>query len=190
MYFHGRRGDGERGQHTGVATSADGINFKVEGSYLGMPYFRVFDWNGSFLAVAKRGNESGAIYLSAEATKGFTEGRDMIPLMRHAAILPREDDFLVFFSRIGDAPERILVSRMSVGDDWRDPSLSEPVDVLLPEKTYEGVDVPITPSKAGPTERAHQLRDPAVFSEDGKTYLFYSVAGESGIALAELEVSH
>jgi hypothetical protein len=31
-----------------------------------------------------------------------------------------------------------------------------------------------------------QLRDPAIFREDGKTYLLYSIAGESGIAVAEL----
>jgi hypothetical protein len=32
-----------------------------------------------------------------------------------------------------------------------------------------------------------QLRDPAIFEDDdGRTYLLYSVAGESGIAIAEL----
>jgi hypothetical protein len=31
-----------------------------------------------------------------------------------------------------------------------------------------------------------QLRDPAIFREDGRTYLIYSVAGESGLAIAEL----
>ena len=30
------------------------------------------------------------------------------------------------------------------------------------------------------------LRDPAIFSEDDRTYLLYSVAGESGIAIAEI----
>jgi hypothetical protein len=32
----------------------------------------------------------------------------------------------------------------------------------------------------------NQLRDPAIFEEDGRTYLLYAVAGESGIAIAEL----
>jgi hypothetical protein len=31
-----------------------------------------------------------------------------------------------------------------------------------------------------------QLRDPAIYQEDGRTYLLYSVAGEHGIAIAEL----
>jgi len=30
------------------------------------------------------------------------------------------------------------------------------------------------------------LRDPAIFEEYGRIYLLYSVAGESGIAIAEL----
>ena len=34
--------------------------------------------------------------------------------------------------------------------------------------------------------RVRQLRDPAIFREDRKTYLLYSVAGESGLAIAEL----
>jgi hypothetical protein len=32
-----------------------------------------------------------------------------------------------------------------------------------------------------------QLRDPAIFPENGKTYLLYSIAGENGIAIAELK---
>jgi hypothetical protein len=37
---------------------------------------------------------------------------------------------------------------------------------------------------AGPVR---QLRDPAIFREDGRTWLLYSVAGENGIAIAELK---
>ena len=36
-------------------------------------------------------------------------------------------------------------------------------------------------------ERVRQLRDPAIFRENGQTYLLYSVAGEQGIALARLQ---
>ena len=35
--------------------------------------------------------------------------------------------------------------------------------------------------------RVNQLRDPAIYQEDDKTYLLYSVAGENGLAIAELE---
>ena len=51
----------------------------------------------------------------------------------------------------------------------------------------EGADAPLEPSirsvAYGPV---NQLRDPAIFVEDGRTYLLYAVAGETGIAIAEL----
>jgi len=34
--------------------------------------------------------------------------------------------------------------------------------------------------------RGNQLRDPAIFEENGRVYLLYAVAGESGIAIAEV----
>jgi hypothetical protein len=34
--------------------------------------------------------------------------------------------------------------------------------------------------------RVHQLRDQAIYSEDDKTYLLFSVASESDIAIAEI----
>jgi len=33
-----------------------------------------------------------------------------------------------------------------------------------------------------------ELRDPCIFEENGKFYLFYTIAGEMGIALAEVDV--
>jgi hypothetical protein len=33
-----------------------------------------------------------------------------------------------------------------------------------------------------------ELRDPAILEDEGRTWLFYSIAGESGLAAAEIEV--
>jgi hypothetical protein len=53
---------------------------------------------------------------------------------------------------------------------------------------YEGVKLPLVPSANGPLMvPARQLRDPGIFEEDGKRYLLYGVAGEQGIAIAELK---
>ena len=62
-------------------------------------------------------------------------------------------------------------------------------EVLRPETIYEGADLPVKPSVAGAMKgRAHELRDPGIFVDaDGRVYLLYSVAGESGIAIAELQ---
>jgi len=62
-----------------------------------------------------------------------------------------------------------------------------PIVVLEPELDYEGWGLSLLPSVRGLAhEPVCQLRDPAVFEEANRTYLLYSVAGENGIALAEL----
>jgi hypothetical protein len=95
---------------------------------------------------------------------------------------------LVFYSMVGDNPERILLSEIELGRDWMAWSETKPVDVLEPEFDWEGANLPLEPSvrgfAAGPVR---QLRDPAIFVEDGHTYLLYSVAGESGIAIARID---
>ena len=54
---------------------------------------------------------------------------------------------------------------------------------------YKGADLPLTVSIEGAAkQRFRELRDPAVFEENGKLYLLYTVAAESGIAIGELKV--
>jgi len=59
--------------------------------------------------------------------------------------------------------------------------------VLEPESEYEGADLPLETSvRNWAPERVRQLRDPAIFREGENTHLLYSVAGEAGIAIAEI----
>ncbi len=62
-------------------------------------------------------------------------------------------------------------------------------EVLRPETDYEGASLPLKKSVAGAMKgRENALRDPAIFVDtDGRVYLLYSVAGESGIGIAELK---
>ncbi len=63
------------------------------------------------------------------------------------------------------------------------------MSVLRPEEPWEGTDRPSVPSVRDAINlRVNQLRDPAIFEEDGRIYLLYSVAGEAGIAIAEIEI--
>lgn len=51
----------------------------------------------------------------------------------------------------------------------------------------EGTNFPLAPSARGEVkEPVRQLRDPALFESKGHAYLIYAVAGESGLAIAEL----
>jgi hypothetical protein len=69
---------------------------------------------------------------------------------------------------------------------WR---ASDPEEVLSPTLEYEGGNLPLKPSEFSlAPEPVRQLRDPGIFRDGNRTYLLYSIAGESGIAIAELKL--
>ncbi|MFN8526673.1 MAG: hypothetical protein U0821_26515 [Chloroflexota bacterium] len=187
MYFHGAdQPSGARGsvQHTRVALSDDGVTFTAAAELLGRPYFRAFSWGGYVYALGM----PGVLYRSKDGLTAFEEGPTLFtPNMRHSAFKLDGDTLSVFYTNAGDAPEQILMSTIELAADWRAWRTTDPVAVLAPEMPYEGSDQPIEPSKRGLVHGpVHQLRDPAIFREDGRTYLLYSVAGEHGIAIAEI----
>jgi len=188
MYFHGPVKAVNR-QVTLAATSKDGIHFTPSKEILGDSYFRVFQWNGYYYAMARL----GVLYRSRDGLTNFEPGgnpfqRGSRPSMvRHVALKLDGNVLSVFYSNIGDSPESILMARIELKKDWKEWVASELVTVLKPEMSYEGADLPDAPSKEGAAPgKVRQLRDPAIFREGGKTYLLYSVAGESGIAIAEI----
>lgn len=187
MYFHGVTR--EDSQKTGVASSKDGINFTVSNEILGNFYFRVFKWKNHFYAIAKNGSISGELLYSKNGITPFKKISNIIINMRHAAVLLRGDLLIVFYTRTGDAPERILMSTLKLSNSMKTRALSLPMEILRPELDYEGIQYRVTASKVGPAVEVCQLRDPAVFEEKGKTYIFYSVAGEMGIAIAEIKIN-
>ena len=182
MYCHGRV-EGE-GQRSIVAFSSDGLCFEAADELIGRAYMRRFDWRGGHYALCM----PGVLYRSKDGITGFERGPQLFtPEMRHAAVALVGDDLYVFYTNAGDCPERILLSRIRLTPDWRDWRASEPEVVLEPETDYEGGSKPLEPSERGPVwGQVRELRDPAIYREDGSTYLLYSVAGENGIAIAEL----
>jgi hypothetical protein len=182
MYFHGLESVGS--QVTRVATSRNGLDFSTRPEVLGRSYFRVFQHDGMTYGLAM----PGQLYRSADGFQGFELGTMLFnPNMRHAAVLQRGDTLFVFWTQVGDAPERILLSRIDLSGDWRQWQDGAPIEVLRPERSWEGADAPLTPSiRSTAYGQVNQLRDPAVFEESGRIYLLYAVAGESGIAIAEV----
>ena len=93
----------------------------------------------------------------------------------------------VFYPNAGDCPERILHATVEIRDDWLRWTASEPDLVIEPQESYEGAALPLKPSVRGlAPEPVRELRDPAIFQEDGQAYLLYSVAGEQGIAIGRI----
>jgi len=192
MYFHGMYRNREAGQFTQAAVSSNGLEFRVQPAITKDFYLRVFRWAGWYYGMAR----TGALWRSKDPLAAFEPGANVFAgspyaqRVRHVALLLRGSTLYVFFSAIGDAPERIMLSRIALGSDWKDWKASPLVTVLAPEKDYECASLPLAPSTAGlATTPVHQLRDPAIFTEGGKTYLFYSVCGEQGIAGAELTLN-
>ena len=184
MYVHGR----DVGpQVTRVATSNDGIHFTGHPEILGRPYFRAFRHDNFTYALAM----PGVMYRSSDGLSGFEEGPSLFtPEMRHSALLKRDNRLFVFWTERNDAPERIWVAHIDLSTNWQTWTRSNPVEVLRPEFPWEGADLPIEPSQGGAINiPVNQLRDPAIYEEDGRVYLLYSVAGERGIALAEVHVT-
>ena len=184
MYLHGR---GEGRQFTRHAVSTDGIHFEGREEELGRPYFRVIKHDDTYFAMAM----PGYLYRSQDGLGKFEEGPQLFnDNMRHSALMIRGNHLYVFYTQAGHAPERIFLSTIELSGDWQQWRASEPVEILRPEMAWEGAGLPVEPSLRGHIdERVNQLRDPAIYQEGGKTYLLYSYAGESGLAIAELQFS-
>lgn len=182
MYFHGLADFGV--QRSRVALSRDGINFRARPEILGRTYLRVFKHEGQTYGIAM----PGQVYRSADGLSGFEEGPILFnPHMRHSALLKRGQRLHVFWTQVGHAPERILLSTIDLSVPWTRWKETGAVEVLRPERTWEGADLPLEPSLGSVAyDRVNQLRDPAIFEEDSRVFLLYAVAGEAGIAIAEL----
>jgi hypothetical protein len=179
------------GQFTQVAESEDGIHFKSHSAITRESYLRVFPYRDSFYGMARLG-----VLLRSKDPLGSFEvgpnpfrGTAYADRVRHVAMLLQGRKLLIFFSAIGDSPERIMVSTMELNGDWAGWKATVPVEVLTSLAGYECADLPVNPSMAGDVKgRVRQMRDPALFQENGKVYLFYSICGEQGIAGAELKL--
>ena len=130
----------------------------------------------------------GVFSRSRDGLSQFEQGPTLFTTaMRHTALKLDGDTLSVFYTNAGDCPERILLSTITLTPDWREWRASAPETVLEPEMAYEGAGQPLVPSSRGLVMGpVRQQRDPAMYREDGRTYLLYSVAGEHGIALAEV----
>jgi hypothetical protein len=180
-------------QDSFLAVSKDGLDFKIHRESLGPSYFRVWQWGGYYYALPRLGTplfrSKDGFAPFERASHGPFDDDPAFKNIRHVAVLPEGNKLTVFFTRIGDAPERIFVTEIEMTSDWQSWHATPPKLVLKPETGYEGVALPVVPSQRGSsTEPENGLRDPAVFSEGGHLYLFYTVEAERGIAAAELRM--
>lgn len=216
LYFHGPTLE-PGGQRTFVSTSPDGLSFQdsILPVILGGSYFKVFEYKDTLYSVDNRADiyRGGHVYNPWSIPPGFDfmemlwsqneidpfqKDLDQDPdlagsaiQIRHVGVHVEEDTLFVFYSRIGDSPERIMLSAIRLDDrtfeEW-DPTYP-PREILHPEYDWEGYYLPIQPSEGGSAKiNVHQLRDPDVFEDiDGSLYLLYTGSGEGAIGIARLE---
>ncbi len=188
LYYHGLTPE-ERTQHTRLAVSKDGIDFVAEKEPVGRgsAYWRLFRFRGWWYALAM----PGRLFRSHDGLTAFEPGPQLFPASPtqvHNAVMVRGDTLYVFYTRAGDTPERILYSKVALGTDWNVWKPGVPHECLAPEMKWEGVELSILPARIGALDKPERaLRDPAIFQEADKTYLLYAIAGESGIAIAQIE---
>ncbi len=208
MWFHGLWTEGQRwpaplpearawlsrngyAQYTQAAVSTDGIHFEPQPPITKDPYLRVFPYNGEFFGIARLGH----LLHSKDLLSGFEIGGDPFGggpyagRVRHVALLKRENQVEVFLTAIGEAPESVLHTTIALDKDWKQWKATTYEQILTPQASYECPTLPEERSEVGEIYGpAKQLRDPAVFEEGGKVYLFYTVCGEQGIAGAEVTI--
>jgi len=132
----------------------------------------------------------GQLYRSKDGFTDFETGPTLFePNMRHAGLLKRGNLLYVFWTRVGDVPESIMVSTIDISGDWQQWKNAGERIVLRPERSWEGANAPLEPSvRSTAYGLVNQLRDPAIFEEGEDIYLFYAVGGESGIAVAKVNL--
>lgn len=208
MWFHGWWTNGERwpvgepaarawarergyAQYSQAAVSSDGFEWHVQPAISRTSYMRVFERGGLYYAMARLGRllRSTDPVAAFEAGPNPFDGGPYAGRVRHLAVLSRGDRLYVFFTAIGDAPERVMLSTIDLAGDWTTWKVSAASELLRPERSYECTELPDLPSEAGDVKGpVRQIRDPFVFEDAGRTYLFYSFCGEQGIAAAELDL--
>jgi hypothetical protein len=203
-----------------VATSADGLNFHppadggqpghgVRPVMLGRPYYRVFEhggktyaqvvWGDTFLAPEDPWNPpTGYDYTRDYWTEGSNPFEPDLAAAgqadlraRHYGVHLEGDILYLFYSRIGDRPERIVMSTLDLSandGDWLQWDTSfPPREILRPQRDWEGANYPPEASQGSAGTGVHQLRDPGIFQDaDERVYLLYTGAGEEAIGLARL----
>jgi hypothetical protein len=185
MYFHGFNELG--GQSSRIASSGDGLNFEVGAGRVFSTYLRAFAYQDQYYLLGM----PGVLYRSDRPNGPFVPRDHLLfePDMRHAGLLLEGSSLYVFWSMVGHAPERLMLSRVDLSSpDWDDWQASAPVDVLSTELPWEGSELPVLSSLRGEMDTAaRDLRDPYVLRDaDGQLYLYYVGGGEKAIGMAHL----
>lgn len=200
VFFHSRE-IGNRKQITFLARFNGGLNNRPLILKTNLPFYaRVFFVRKQAYALTKGGN------LFDTLDKELCEWRPLVNIftgqdseedtyqnhpgsIRHLSVLNYKGMYLVFYSIIGEKPEKIWVSELKIDTTKGKFMALGKVLVLSPEKEYEGCGLKLQNSESGPSlVPENSVRDPYVIKFRSRYLLFYSIKGEFGIAFTELNL--
>ena len=175
-----------------LVESQDGIVFAQDPSYAGsiwatFAYARILKIGDTFVRIdpAKRQvSRSDSIAGPFSAPVRYS-----LPIKqrhRHASVLLDGSTIVIYYTRVRDAPERIYRATIDASQPWGEWALTNEQCVRRPELSWEGAKFPVEFSNLGPANSVNQLRDPFIYDDGTDRALFYSYAGESGIAMVTI----
>lgn len=185
------------GQWTYISKSKDALNFEVVNNIPIAPfYFRMFQYNEYYYALTK----GGALWKSKNFSQKFSQCQNLFyrdksndklhnydGAVRHLCVIIESNSLIVFYTKIGDKPEKIYFSKLNLKLDEKKWFFKKEFELMRPEKNFEGKDIKLTKSMPGDTLKPENaLRDPHVLKILNNYFLTYCVKGEFGIAIAEL----
>lgn len=200
IFFHSRE-LGSRDQKTYIASFRDSLSVSPSIYSTNLPFYaRIFLIKGVAYALTKGGNLFEAADMNLRnwtplinifTGQGSLDDiyQNQYGSVRHLCVVKHKNTHLVFYTIIGDSPEKIWASRLIVDQTKGFYSAIGKTLILLPSENYEGSQIDLKNSKSGPSlfpENA--VRDPFVYKSRRNYFLFYSIKGEFGIALASLNI--
>ena len=121
-----------------------GLSFTADSKIVAYPYFRVFEHNETGYALSM----PGVIYQGSG--KDYTAIKNIFDFsVRHSGVLVIDDFLYIFYSRVGDNPESILMSYVDLTLPPKQWTASESQLILKPEMDWEGADLPLIASSRG-----------------------------------------
>lgn len=109
IYYHGLLKNGR--QMTRVARSKDSIHFIHEPGIISFAYLRIFNYDDWYYGMCM----PGIFYRSRNGMDGFEQGPILFNRnMRHSALRVDGNKLQIFWTQVGDSPERILLSTIKL----------------------------------------------------------------------------
>ena len=171
-------------QETRHANSSTGLSFTTLDSIIGPSWLAVFRYGGRWYGI---GSRDRCLYSSDTPTNPFDRKQTLLQNGRHFGVHCDGDQLEVYYSKSDDQPERILRTDITLSANSSDWKLGKTIEVLAPEMEYEGSNIPVDVSQQRSySERRQMVRDPSIFVDHGSKYMYYALAGETGIGVAEL----